>query len=201
MTEMKHRELFPGVWLRTVHTHKFKSAYLSLTLMVPLEGETAGANALVPYVLRRGTAAHPDMESLSAALDELYGGAIEPAVRKKGETQCVGFVASFLDDAYTLKGEKLLESAAALLGELLLRPRTADGVFDPDYVAGERANLIDRIRAQVNDKRTYALQRLTREMCRYEAFGVDKLGDEETVAALTPQSLWARYAGPTCAFL
>ena len=104
MTEMKHRELFPGVWLRTVHTHKFKSAYLSLTLMVPLEGEIAGANALVPYVLRRGTAAHPDMESLSAALDELYGGAIEPAVRKKGETQCVGFVASFLDDAYTLKG-------------------------------------------------------------------------------------------------
>ena len=193
MTEMKHRELFPGVWLRTVHTHKFKSAYLSLTLMVPLEGEIAGANALVPYVLRRGTAAHPDMESLSAALDELYGGAIEPAVRKKGETQCVGFVASFLDDAYTLKGEKLLESAAALLGELLLRPRTADGAFDPDYVAGERANLIDRIRAQVNDKRTYALQRLTREMCRYEAFGVDKLGDEETVAAVTPQGLWERY--------
>ena len=193
MTEMKRRELFPGVWLRTIHTHKFKSAYLSLTLMVPLEGETAGANALVPYVLRRGTAAHPDMESLSAALDELYGGAVEPAVRKKGETQCVGFAASFLDDAYTLKGEKLLESAAALLGELLLRPREVDGAFDPDYVAGERANLIDRIRAQVNDKRAYALQRLTREMCRYEAFGVDKLGDEETVAAVTPRSLWARY--------
>src|SRR5699024_5469839 len=87
----------------------------------------------------------------------------------------------------------LLESAAALLGELLLRPREVDGAFDPDYVAGERANLIDRIRAQVNDKRAYALQRLTREMCRYEAFGVDKLGDEETVAAITPRSLWARY--------
>ena len=193
MTEVTRRELFPGVWLRTVHTNKFKSSYLSLTLLAPLDPETAAANALVPSVLRRGTAVHPDMESLSAALDELYGGAIEPAVRKKGETQCVGFVASFLDDAYTLKGERLLESAAALLGELLLRPRTADGVFDPDYVAGERANLIDRIRAQVNDKRTYALQRLTREMCRYEAFGVDKLGDEETVAAVTPQSLWARY--------
>ena len=58
------------------------------------------------------------MESLSAALDELYGGAIEPAVRRKGETQCVGFVASFLDDAYALNGEKILESAAALLGEV-----------------------------------------------------------------------------------
>lgn len=193
MSQVTRRELFPGVWLRTVHTNKFKSSYLSLTLMAPLDRGTAGANALIPSVLRRGTAVHPDMESLSAALDELYGGAIEPVVRKKGETQCVGFAASFLDDAYALKGEKILEPAAALLGELLLKPYTRDGHFCPDYTAGEKANLIDRIRAQINDKRTYATQRLTQEMCRYELFGVDKLGDEESVSALTPEGLWERY--------
>ena len=193
MTEVSRRELFPGVWLRTVHTNKFKSAYLSVTLLAPLEPETAAANALIPSVLRRGTAAHPDMESLSAALDELYGGAIEPAVRRKGETQCVGFVASFLDDAYALNGEKILESAAALLGELLLRPYTQDGIFCPDYTAGERANLIDRIRGQINDKRSYATHRLIQLMCGEEAFGTDKLGDETTAAAITPAALWQRY--------
>ena len=193
MSQITRRELFPGVWLRTVHTSKFKSSYLSVTLLTPLDRKTAGANALIPEVLRRGTAAHPDMESLSAALDELYGGAIEPAVRKKGETQCVGFVASFLDDAYALNGEQILEPAADLLGELLLNPRRQDGCFCSDYTAGEKQNLIDRIRAQINDKRTYAVQRLTQEMCKYEAFGVDKLGDEASVAALTPESLWERY--------
>lgn len=193
MSQVTRRELFPGVWLRAVHTNKFKSSYLSITLLTPLDRKTAGANALIPEVLRRGTQVHPDMESLSAALDELYGGAIEPAVRKKGETQCVGFVASFLDDAYTLNGEQILESAAGLMGELLLKPYTQDGCFCPDYTAGEKANLIDRIRAQINDKRTYATQRLTQEMCKYEAFGVDKLGDEESVAAVTPESLWQRY--------
>lgn len=193
MSQVTRRELFPGVWLRAVHTNKFKSSYLSVTLLTPLDKKTAGPNALIPSVLRRGTAVHPDMESLSAALDELYGGAIEPAVRKKGETQCVGFVASFLDDAYTLKGEKILEPAAELLCELLLKPYTEDGHFCPDYTAGEKANLIDHIRSQVNDKRTYATQRLTQEMCKYEAFGVDKLGDEESVAAITPESLWMRY--------
>ena len=191
--EVLRRELFPGVWLRTVHTNKFKSSYLSLTLMVPLSAETASANALIPAVLRRGTEAHPDLESLSAALDELYGGTIEPIVRKKGETQCVGFAASFLDDAYALEGEPVLEGAAALLGELLLRPRTEKGMFYPDYVAGERSNLVDRIRAQVNDKRYYALSRLTQLMCEGEAFGVDKLGDEGRAAALTPRKLWQRY--------
>ena len=69
MAQMTRRELFPGVWLRAIHTEKFKSAYLSITLMAPLKRETAAENALVPYVLRRGTAVHPDMERLSAALD------------------------------------------------------------------------------------------------------------------------------------
>ena len=193
MSQVTRRELFPGVWMRAVHTDKFKSAYLSVNLLCPLDKAAAGANALIPSVLRRGTAVHPDMESLSAALDELYGGAVEPVVRKKGECQCVGFVASFLDDAYTLGGEKILESAAALLGEILLNPYTQDGHFCPDYTAGEKQNLIDRIRSQVNDKRTYATQRLVQEMCRYEAFGVDKLGDEQSVAVLTPESLWQRY--------
>ena len=191
--EVLRRELSPGVWLRTVHTNKFKSSYLSLTLMAPLRAETASANALIPWVLRRGTEDHPDLESLSAALDQLYGGAVEPIVRKKGETQCVGFAASFLDDAYALEGESILEPAAALLGELLLRPYTRDGVFCPDYTAGERANLIDRIRAQVNDKRHYALARLTQLMCAREALGVDELGDEKRASALTPESLWRRY--------
>ena len=193
MQTVTQKDLWPGVHFTAVHTTKFKSSVMSVTLMTQLDRETAGANALVPCVLRRGTADHPDLESLSAALDELYGGSIEPVVRKKGETQCVGLVSSFLDDAYALNGERILEPAAALLGEVLLRPYTADGAFCPDYTAGERANLIDRIRGQINDKRVYATKRLIQEMCRDERFGTDKLGDEETVAAVTPQSLWARY--------
>ena len=191
--EGKRTQLFPGVWLRTVHTDKFKSAYLSLTLMTQLNRENASANALLPRVLRRGTMVHPDMESLSAALDELYGGAVEPVVRKKGESQCVGFLASFLDNAYALNGEDILSDAAELLGEMLLNPLTRDGVFDPDYVEGEKANLIDELRGQINDKRIYATRRLTQLMCREESFGADKLGQEDKVAAITPESLWARY--------
>ena len=191
--EGKRTQLFPGVWLRTVHTDKFKSAYLSLTLMPQLDRENASANALLPRVLRRGTMVHPDMESLSAALDELYGGAVEPVVRKKGESQCVGFLASFLDNAYALNGEDILSGAAELLGEMLLNPLTRDGVFDPDYVEGEKANLIDELRGQINDKRIYATRRLTQLMCREESFGADKLGQEDKVAAITPESLWARY--------
>lgn len=193
MTDVKRTQLAPGVCLTAVRTDKFKSAVLSISLLTPLCRETASVNAMVPYVLRRGTREHPDMNALSKVLDELYGGNIEPMVRKKGETQCVGFVGSFLDDAYTLNGEAILEPAAGLMGELLLRPYTREGAFCPDYTAGEKANLIDRIRAQINEKRQYSVQKLIQSMCEDEAHGVDRMGDEKSAAEVTPQSLWAAY--------
>lgn len=193
MTQVTCKELRPGVSLTAVHTNKFKTCALGVSLLTPIREETAALNALVPAVLRRGTRGCPDMETLSAALDDLYGGSVEPMVRKKGETQCIGFVGSFLDDAFTPDGTPILESAATLLGNLLLNPAGDESGFRPDYVEGERANLIDRIRAQVNDKRQYALLRLTREMCAWEPYGVDKLGDEATAAAITGEALWTQY--------
>ena len=193
MATVKRTQLNPGVFLTSVNTKKFKSSLLSMTLLAPLKGETAAVNALIPYLLRRGSEAHPDLQSLSAALDQLYGGAIDPVVRKKGEAQCVGFLGSFLDDAYTLDGSGVLAQAAGLMGELLLRPYTQAGAFCPDYTRQEKANLIDRIRAEVNEKRQYAVNRVLEEMCREEPYGVGRLGREADVEAITPQSAWAQY--------
>ena len=120
MIEVTRTQLLPGVHLTAVQTQKFKSSVLGMQFLLPLAREQAALHALLPMVLRRGTAEHPDMESLSAVLDELYGGSLEPTVRKKGETQCVGFVGSFLDDAYTLDGSAVLEAGEALLLGLVL---------------------------------------------------------------------------------
>lgn len=193
MSAVTRSQLMPGVFLTSVHTKKFKSSTLSMTLLTPLGRETAAVNALVPYLLRRGSEAHPDMQSLAAALDRLYGGSIEPAVRKRGEIQCIGFVGSFLDDAYTLDNSGVLDQAAMLMGELLLRPYTHNGVFCPDYTRQEKANLVDRIRAEVNDKRQYAVSRLVEEMCAGEPYGVGRMGREADVESITPQSAWERY--------
>lgn len=193
MSTVTRRQLLPGVFLTSVHTQKFKSSLLSMTLLAPLAKETAAVNALIPYLLRRGSASHPDLQSLSAALDKLYGGTIDPVVRKKGEVQCVGFIGSFLNDAYTLDGSGVLDQAAGLMGELLLRPYTQNGTFCPDYTQQEKANLINRIRSEVNDKRQYASNRVVEEMCAKEPYGVGRLGREDEVKAITHQSAWIQY--------
>ena len=187
------KEIMQDVFLTYLPAKKFKTSLISVHLVTPLTRETASYNALLPAVLRRGTVRCPDMESLSAALDTLYGADIDYTVRKKGERQCVGFVANCIDDAYAPNGEKLLESVAGLLGELLLDPVTRNGRFLPEYVESEKKNLIDAIRAIRNDKRDWADVRLMQEMCAGEPYGVLRLGDEESVAKIDNQKLYRHY--------
>ncbi|MCD7838649.1 MAG: insulinase family protein [Clostridiales bacterium] len=176
MQEVHRTELMPGVHLTCVQTKKFKSSYWALRLVTPLKAETAALNALLPQVLCRGTARWPDRQQLAAALEELYGGVLEPTVTKRGESQCFGFAATFLDDGLTPEKTSLLDREAELLGDLLLRPATRNGRLRADYVTSERANLMDDIKSVVNDKRQYALRRLVEEMCAGEDFGVSRLG-------------------------
>ncbi|MEG2000321.1 MAG: insulinase family protein [Evtepia sp.] len=190
MLHMTREELMPGVHLTAVHTTKFKTGLIGFTFLDALMEETAAQNAMLPSLLLRGTQKYKDMEAISAALDELYGGSIDPMVRKKGETQCIGFVGRFLEDTYA-PNVKMIESIANLMGEILLHP--AGRQFVPAYFEGERENLIRGIRAQINDKRQYSVTRLTELMCEGEAYGIDKLGREETAAQISMESLWTRY--------
>ena len=186
-------QLADGVYLTYLPARKFKTSLLSAQFVTPLQQETASAYALLPAILRRGTVRYPDLGALSARLDRLYGASVDYTVRKQGENQCVGFVASFIDDSYIPGGEQLLEPVAELLGELLCDPVTERGRFVTAYFEGEKTNLIDAIRSQVNDKREYAYARLLREMCDGEPYGISRLGDEAGAEKLQMPKLHALY--------
>ena len=111
MNEVR-KEIMQNVFLTYLPATKFKTSCFSAHLVTPLRKDTASYNALFPAVLHRGTMRCPDMEQLSAAMDRLYGAQISPTVRKRGETQCVGFVGTVVDDHFALGGERLLEPAA-----------------------------------------------------------------------------------------
>ena len=179
--EPVRREIATEVCLNYVRSDKFKTGTLSMQFITPLDEKTASFGALLPSVLRRGTMAHPDMRALSTALDLLYGSSIGCTVRKKGENQCIGFAASFIDEAFVPGGEKLLE------------PVTRNGRFLSDYVESEKQNLVDAIRGIINDKRDYADLRLLQEMCRGERYGVDKFGTIARVEKITNQTLFRYY--------
>lgn len=191
--ERFHKTLADGIELVMTQTKQFKTGVFSVTLTAPLREDTATAYALIPDVLYRGSHKYPNIQQLSAATDELYGASLGPAVRQRGESQCVGFQCSFIDDHYALDGMAVLEPAIALVGEILLNPHTVNGVFDQEFVTSEGANLADRIAARINDKRGWSMFRLIQEMCGQENYAVDKLGDAKQAQSMTAQQLWDHY--------
>lgn len=191
--EFNRTELMPGVFLSHLRSDKFKTACMSVTLLTQLRRETAAMNAVIPFVLRRGTTRYGDMEQLSRRMDELYGAAVEPVVRRIGEIQCIGFYGSFPEPDYLPGGEALLGDTCALMAQLLLDPATRGGLLLPQYVDSERKKLLDIIRSRMNDKRSYALTRCIEEMCCYEDFAVSRFGSESEAENIHYKKLTRHY--------
>ena len=194
MHTVQSNPLSPGINLTCVTTDIFKTGCLHINLINALKRETAASSALLPRVLRRGSKEHPDMDSIATALDELYGAVIEPTVRKKGELHCIGLYTDFPDERFLPVGGNILEQTASLAGEILLSPARLAGLLRDDYIEGEKKNLIDDIRAGINDKRGYAIDRLLEEMCPDEAFGINRLGSENEAQSITPETLTSHHS-------
>ena len=184
MMEYSRREIAPSVWLTALHTDKFKTGCLSASLLTQLSRERASENAVLPYVLRRGTAMLPDMRAISARLDGLYGAVVEPVVRKLGEIHSVGFLASFPEDRFLPGDTDVLSSVVDLCAQMWLSPNTRGGLFLPDYVDSERGKLLERLEALRNDRRSWALRRLIENMCAFEDFAVSSLGSAEEAESI-----------------
>lgn len=186
-------ELQQGVALNTVTTDRFKTAFFTVNLFVPLQKETASAYSLLTDVLMRGTESYPTMQALNQKQDTLYSLGLGAFVQKKGEAQVVTFELTAIDDSFAFDGMEILREGMKLMQELIFRPYTEQGVFKNEYMEQEKKNLCDDIRGRINNKTAYARTRCVEIMCRGEAYAVDHGGDLEDVNALTPETLWEAY--------
>ena len=169
----------PGVTLRYCRDTRFKQGCFSFQLVREMKKEEAALNALLPSVLLRGTRRCPDLRAVTQRLDELYGAAIGPLVRRVGDYQTTGFYCGFMDDRFALPGDQVLRPMLEFVGELLMDSPRENGTFLPEFVESEKKNLISTIESDRNDKRLYAMRRLLRTMCAADSFGIPRLGEIE----------------------
>ena len=182
-----------GVCLRCFQDSRFKQSCLSVQLIRPMDKKEAACNALLPAVLLRGTESAPDLRDITLRLDELYGAAVGTLVRRVGDLHTTGLYCSFMEDKYALNGDKVFAPMVDFLRELLRQPVLENGVFRKDYVESEKRNLISAMESERNDKRTYASLQLLRRTCQNDSYGIPRLGDKDSVAAITPESLYTHY--------
>ena len=186
-------ELSPGIILHCCRDTRFKQGCLSFQIVRPMNRDENAMNALLPSILLRGTKQHPDLRSITQQLDELYGAAVSTIVRRVGDYQTTGLYCSFMDDRFALPGDRVLEPFLAFLTELLLDSPVENGGFLSAFVESEKKNLIATIESELNDKRSYAIGRLLRTMCREDSFGLPRLGEAAQVAAINPVQLYDHY--------
>ena len=186
-------EILPGVTLRCFPDSRFKQGCLSVQLIRPMDRSEAALNALIPAVLLRGCQSAPDLRAITLRLDDLYGAAVGPLVRRIGDYQTTGMYCGFISDRYTLEGDRILAPMVDFLRQLLLEPVLENGVFCADFVESEKKNLIAAIESKRNDKRAYAQAQLLKHMCREDSLGVPRLGETEQVRAITPESAYRHY--------
>jgi predicted Zn-dependent peptidase len=173
---------------------KFKRNLLSVHFIMPLDAATASDNAVVPYILRKGTRECPDFTAFNARLAELYGASLSAGVSKVNGWQIISVSSQGLDSRFALENEDIAGECASLLAAVVLDPKLSSaGLFDAKDVELERQFILDTIEAEINDKRAYALSTCMQAMCGGEPVAVRRYGDLESAGKIAPASATAAY--------
>ena len=168
---------------------KLKTTTIGVYIHRNLCKEEVSKNALLPYVLKRGCKLCPDSEAVAKYLENLYGASFGASVIKMGDDQIIYLGFESISDKYAPEGEKLSEDITKLMMSVTFEPVS----FTDEVVGQEKKNAVDRIMAEINDKRQYAMLRCGQEMCKGESFALSVLGTKEGVENITVQSLKAHY--------
>lgn len=191
--EVSRHEIGHGVMLSYLKTDKFKTSFMSISLLAQLTRETAALNAILPRVLLRGSVLYPDMKKLSVRMEELYGASVSPIVSRRGEIQLIGLVSSFPEEAFLPKGANEFREVTELMAGILLNPVTRGGLLLQQYVDSEKEKMIQDLESIINNKRAYSFRRCYEEMCCYEDYAVGKAGRAEDVEAINYKKATRRY--------
>lgn len=182
-----------GARVHVLPTDRFKTYAVSVYIGYPLREDTVTKTALIPFVLRRGTASWPETKQFRAKLDDLYGAGFGFDIYKRSGAQIVQLRMDAIHERYVKDDRSLLEETMRYIGEAITRPALADGVFRADYVEAEKDTLKKRIESLINNKIRYAAERCTEEMFRGDAYRLSALGKKEEIDALDPSSLHRHY--------
>ncbi|MBO5106119.1 MAG: insulinase family protein [Clostridia bacterium] len=190
---MEYINIANGVKGLFIENNRFSTTHISVNLYLPLETETVAVNALLPYVLSSCCEDYPDFSALNLRLSELYGTDVGGVADKIGDTQVLKFFSFSVEDELIPDAVKLTDEACSLLFSMIFEPSVKNGSFLDADVEREKRLTLEKIAGIINDKRTYAISRITAEMYKDEAFGQLKTGSYEAVSKITGKDLFSAW--------
>ena len=160
---------------------------------MPLDRNTVTQNALIPAVLRMGTAKLKSQEEISIELENMYGATLDGGVDKIGDNQVLKFYLETLNDNFLPNKENISNKAIELLLDIVFNPLVENNELKKEYVASEKKTIKRLIEGRIDNKDMYAYTRCVEEMYKEEPYGLYKFGYVEDLEKIDESNLYEYY--------
>ena len=186
-------ELKQGIKVHFINTDKHKTDLSCVILTVPLKREIVTKNALIPFLLRRGTEKLPSQYEINKEMENMYGASFNLGIDKTGDNIILKFYIESIRNEFALNGENILEMNISNLLDIVFNPLKVDGKLNAEFLEIEKENLRKVISSKIDDKDAYAYERCISEMYKGEGFGLFKFGYVEDIDEITIDSITEYY--------
>ena len=190
---INRRKIADGVCFSSITDKRYKKNLISVAFSTQLSEETATENVIVPLLLTKCNSKLPSYKAFNNKMSRLYASGIGGTTGRQYDLQTISFGAYYLDDIYALAGEKMTEIMTDILIDCLTSPVTENGVFTAKFTELEKKIAIDNIETAINDKRSYAIERAMKTICKGEPASVCSYGTIEKAQQITPESAYKAY--------
>lgn len=190
---INRRKIADGVYFSSITDKRYKKNLISVAFSTQLSEDTATENVIVPVLLTKCNSKLPTYKAFNNKMSRLYASGIGGTAGRQYDLQTISFGAYYLDDIYALSGEKMTGIMTDILIDCLTSSVTENGVFSEKFVELEKKTVIDNIETAINDKRSYAIERAMKTICKGEPASVCSYGTVEKAKLITPDSAYKAY--------
>ncbi len=190
---INRRKIADGVYFSSITDKRYKKNLISVAFSTQLSEDTATENVIVPVLLTKCNSKLPTYKAFNNKMSRLYASGIGGTAGRQYDLQTISFGAYYLDDIYALSGEKMTGIMTDILIDCLTSPVTENSVFSEKFVELEKKTVIDNIETAINDKRSYAIERAMKTICKGEPASVCSYGTVEKAKLITPDSAYKAY--------
>lgn len=182
-----------GIKAHIINTDSYKTNVVCVILTVPLTRQDVTKNAIIPFMLRRGTEKYPNQYIISKELENMYGASFECGIDKFGDNQIFKFYIDVINNDYVLDKENILEKAINMILDIVFNPLFENGCFKEEFLKVEKESLRKVINSKIDDKDFYAFENCISSMYGQNGFGLYKYGYIEDLEKISAKELTDHY--------
>ena len=186
-------EIAESIGYSTIIDDKFKTCTISVRFLTMLDKNTAAANSLAVSELSSTNSTYRSIASMNEKLSSLYGASLASSTRKRGDVQVLSVGASWITNKYTFDGEDVDGEMLSIFHDCIFSPEAENGAFGAETFEINKKDLLDRIDAEINDKRSYALARAAEVTFAGENAANSCYGTRESASDADPKSVYEAY--------